>query len=229
MANLYFRPGTWDASIWESVAGNNEYGLPDKIPEGALVLDVGAHIGAFTYAALDRGAGLVLAVEPDVGNAHLWQHNLHQACRAQHRAVLLTAACWRSDEQDRVLQLQSVGENTGGSHVLLPGGEMVRAVGLDAVIRLARSLADRPVSLLKLDCEGAEWPILFTCRPGLEHVEEIIGEYHPCACPHWGGPTDTLSLKELLESQGFRFKSRRTDGRGLGKFHAWRGQPLCQW
>ncbi len=33
------------------------------------------------------------------------------------------------------------------------------------------------VRLLKLDCEGSEFPILLTCQL-LERVEQILGEYH---------------------------------------------------
>ena len=35
----------------------------------------------------------------------------------------------------------------------------------------------KPVGLLKLDCEGSEWPILATSRL-LHKVERIAGEFH---------------------------------------------------
>jgi FkbM family methyltransferase len=226
MPELFFRPRTWDEAIWRAVAGDNEYGLPQRIPVGTTVIDIGAHIGAFSYACLDRGASLVVAIEADPENARLWQHNLHRACRAGDRSVLLTAACWRSD-RPQCLRAMAVGENTGGCHVQGDIGQPVRGVGLDAVVNLACALAHTAkVDLVKLDCEGSEWPILFTTA-ALKSVDELIGEYHrPPA--QWDGPRELPELLDLLSRAGFQTASHPTDSRGMGLFHAWRRTPLCQ-
>lgn len=222
MSDLMFRQATDDAGIWHSVAGANEYGLPERFEPRSLVIDIGAHIGAFSYAVLDRGASWVLAVEADHENAQVWQHNLHAACRATDRAVLLTAACWRSDARGEThVSLNRTGKNTGGSHVLAADGHPVATVGLDSVIDLGLSISrQKTVRLLKLDCEGAEWPILFTSKR-LPAVAEIVGEYH-LGTDHrmWIKPADISSLAAHLNQLGFCFESRQTDERGLGIFRA---------
>jgi hypothetical protein len=45
------------------------------------------------------------------------------------------------------------------------------------VIRRAAADGGGRVRLIKLDCEGSEWPLLEGCREwGL--VDEVVGEYH---------------------------------------------------
>lgn len=212
------------------VAGANEYGLPGRFSCGATVIDVGAHIGAFSYACLDRGAGLVVAIEADPENARLWQHNLHRACKAADRSVLVTAGCWRSDRSGgpHWLRIERVGPNTGGAHVLGDCGQPVRALALDALVDLALALAPGRISLVKIDCEGSEWPILFTSQR-LDRVDEIVGEYHqPPPTPRWEGPRTLDELAVHLAAIGFQTAFYATDPRGLGHMHAWRHSPLCQ-
>jgi FkbM family methyltransferase len=226
---LFFRPRTWDEGIWQAVAGSNEYGLPPRFEPGSTVIDVGAHIGAFSYAVLDRGASLVVALEADAENARIWQHNLHRACKAADRSVLLTAACWRSDRPGpQWLRISAVDANTGGSHVFGKSGLPVRAIGLDTVIDLALALAPGRIRLLKLDCEGSEWPTLCTSSK-LDLVDEIVGEYHQASGDFdWGGPATIAELLAVFGQAGFQTRSTVTDPRGLGLFHAWRDTPACQ-
>ncbi len=229
MPNLFFRPRTWDEGIWQAVAGANEYGLPERFERGSTVIDVGAHIGAFTYAALHRGAALVVAVEPEAENARVWQHNLHRACKAADRSVLVTAACWRSDRTGpQWVRMTGVGENTGGSHCFDTDGIPVRAIGLDALIELALALNPGRIHLLKLDCEGSEWPVLFTSSR-LHLIDEIVGEFHPNhAASIWDGPAAIAELLAHLSGEEFSTEHTVTDPRGLGLFHAWRTEPLCR-
>ena len=46
----HFRQDTWDPLIYHSVAIANEYELPECFCESDIVIDIGAHIGSFTYA-----------------------------------------------------------------------------------------------------------------------------------------------------------------------------------
>ena len=234
MSELYFRSGTWDENIWLSVARDDEYGLPARLDAADVVLDVGAHIGAFSYLALDRGAGLVIAVEPDTDNANSWRHNLHTVCRAEGRSILITAAAWRSDlprDAPGVLCYAPVGGNTGGGNTLGEDGHPVRAVPLDRLIELAAALAPTGrVRLVKLDCEGAEWPCLLTCRRH-DLVDEWTGEFHTIADPTaWPASVrvagheryDWHLLEAIFEVMGLDY--RVDTSATLGKFRAWRAR-----
>ena len=53
---FYARPETTDSAIFTNVVDDNEYNLPQSFEPDDIVVDIGAHIGGFSYAALERGA-----------------------------------------------------------------------------------------------------------------------------------------------------------------------------
>lgn len=200
------RPRTLDRRIAYHVLVENEYRLPGPIRSGDIVLDVGSHVGTFALAALRAGAGLVHCFEPDEDNYRLLAHNLAPFPAARlHRA-----AVWRSDEPEALVHLHNplTPRNTGACRIAPPGlGQPVAAVALDALIDEVTAGGKR-VRLLKLDCEGAEWPVLLTSRR-LERVDALCGEYHLGTLPEAFGVAGCEVfgpglLKQALVSQGYR-------------------------
>src|SRR4051794_23256944 len=181
-AMFHTRPGTLDDYIYEQVVEHNEYGLPDRFDPSDIVVDIGAHIGAFGYAALSRGCGRVHGVEAGRENLRLAAENLRPW--VDRGAVTLThGAAWRSDLNDDVLWFNdcpSYGRtvNTGGGRVgTARKGDPLPKINFDLFLLGATGGGDQRVRFLKLDCEGSEWPILFTSKR-LDLVDEIAGEFH---------------------------------------------------
>ena len=183
-----FRPGTLDRIIFDGVVVLDEYRLPERFEPDDVVVDVGAHIGSFAYAVVLRGGEHVWSIEPDRANCALAAEHLRPY--VDRGAVrLLRAAVWRSDPNDDELRFDGYHPfpqsfldwagivNTGGGSVMWGLGEPVQKVAFDDVVDLATNRGERRVRLLKLDCEGAEWPILLTSRR-LDLVDEIVGEFH---------------------------------------------------
>lgn len=220
-ARLALRPGTWDTLIAEGVFGD-EYGPIDV--RGRIVVDVGAHIGAFSVYAATRGASRVLAYEPGAENFRLLAINTtgHPAIEP-HRA-----AVWRSDRDEATVAWRASANprNTGGGTVVecsaiagVPfdrdSRDAVAAIPLDAIVERCGV-----VGLLKIDAEGSEYPILATSR-ALDRVEAIVGEYHAVERPaasmrvdgfdEWSGE----ALMDLLEERGFEVATRHQGGVGL--------------
>lgn len=235
---IKFREHTWDENIWRSVVDHDEYRLGGlKLLPEDVVLDIGAHIGSFAYLALDRGAGRVVAVEPDPDNFNYLRHNLQDVCRAAHRTVLVSGAAWSMPGK---VHYAGVGVNTGGGTTLGCTGVPVAAFPFPELLEWAASMADSgKIRLLKLDCEGAEWPLLMSAletSDQLDRVEAIVGEYHylhnllewPEAAkglgfPDTGKPSkvvcDYSYLITLLKEAGFQVE---TDTSPIGRFRAWR-------
>jgi FkbM family methyltransferase len=218
------RRGTWDEAMWSAVVTQNEYDLPDRLAPEDVVIDVGAHIGCFSWMCLARGAGRVLAFEVEPANFALLEANL---APAGDRAVARHAAVWRSDRAEELFfsppQLRI---DTGGGSVMDGHGAPVdRSVAFSDVLAEALGAsASGQIRLLKLDCEGSEYPILYTA-PTLEPLREIVGEYHerPQDPRFTGLPAFTIAaLSEFLRGRGFEVSSAQTDPRGLGHFHATR-------
>jgi hypothetical protein len=131
------------------------------------------------------------------------------------RVSLTQGAAWRSDCIEDVLYFQgypSLGGciNTGGGRVLdKAGGRPVTTVNFDAFLLNITENGKKKVRFLKLDCEGSEWPILFTSSL-LNLVKEISGEIHETrvARPRSSGKSsfDEFALEDLidlLEHQNF--------------------------
>jgi FkbM family methyltransferase len=153
---IHHRPGTWDHAIFQQVVGG-EYG-PQRFV-GKTVLDIGAHIGAFSIMAATHGAQRVLAFEAGAQNFGLLQHN----CAGLAQVRCEHAAVWSRRDADLPLLWRpcSQAENTGGGTVLdcpniagldiaAPVGEPVRRVAFDDVVAMLGT-----VDLLKIDAEGS--------------------------------------------------------------------------
>lgn len=219
-----------DREVWLDVLGRNEYLLGPTIPNDAVVIDIGANSGAFSYACLRRGAGEVVAFEP--GPVGL---KASANCKEfGSRFELVQRAVWRSDVEDTDLTFTPShrDRHTGSMSAVLPSrgavGFTSRTVSLDEVLRQHEA-----VHILKLDCEGAEFPILYTSKE-LHRVEHILGEYHdgaevsgvgfPADGSYW--PSWNIGgLIHFLDSVGFEVYRVIEHGRTHGNFWARRKSP----
>jgi FkbM family methyltransferase len=196
---FYFREGSVDNMIFEEVVTNNEYQLPDSFSENDIIVDIGAHAGFFTYAVIQRGAGKVHAIEADVENYELALEHLKKYITAG--VVSLTwGAVWRSDVNEEVLYhggytiaIHNLVNTAGGDVIWYKHGKMVPAIPFDMVIQGATENGIKKIRLLKLDCEGSEWPILFTSNT-LYLIDEMCGEFHEI-----GGEYDTHTPPFIIE------------------------------
>jgi FkbM family methyltransferase len=225
------RPGSIDADVYNLVVNLNEYALPERFDPSDTVIDVGAHIGTFSYAALDRGAGLVCAAEPDPENAALARQALAGYTDAG-RFCLIEAAV--SGDEDALLfhagypRMPGGKLNTAGGRVSAdPRGQPVRSLAVDALIERALETGQAArIRLLKLDCEGAEWSILAGATR-LAEVDEIVGELHTPADPsiaeRLSEPPSLAAFADLLEAHGFAVRTHgpvNDDPEILGTFFA---------
>ncbi len=209
-------PDRISRETWLDVLGRNEYLLGPTIPADAVVIDVGANSGAFSYACLRRGAGRVVAFEPGPV-ADLAQKNCEEF---GERFVLHRKAVWKSGVQSGLLELapSHAEKHSGSMSAVLPRtGKTIAAetVDLDSVLR-----SFGQVHILKLDCEGAEYPILMTCSE-LHRVEHILGEYH-----HVNHEWSIDQLRLDLESKGFEVYRLIPRSKMHGNF--WARQPILK-
>lgn len=235
---FYFREGTGDWYIFYEVYLNNDYRLPDTFSPNDVLIDIGMHIGSFSFAALARGAGRVYAFEVDRGNFELASRNLRVF---GDRARLYRKAVWRSDRVgddlysfDHYIMDQQT-ENTGGGCILWrKDGEKLDTIALDAVIDEATENGRKRIKLMKVDCEGSEYPILLTSRK-LHLVDAIHGEYHEIleGRIHHEPIPDTVRVQGIdtydrhaivacLKRAGFQVTLEHKEGTNLGLFFATR-------
>jgi len=227
-----FRPGTQDESIFHHLTSHNEYRLPERIGPEETILDVGVHIGSFCYSALGRGARRVFGFEAEPSNYACALRNLAPYA---DRVTLANRAVWRSDRPAGrlVFDYSTDTANTGGGGVIFGAAEGpgIDAEPFDDIVDRVTEHGRRRISLLKIDCEGSEFPILLTSKR-LHLVDRIAGEFHeigcaanpqaiPAAVRVPGVPEFTMdALAGCLRSQGFEVEVERVPGTSLGLFFA---------
>lgn len=229
----------FEQKIVKAVIQWNEYGIfdPSFRPDD-VIIDCGAHIGSFTYAAHYAGSRQIHSFEPDVDNHELLQQNVGRLAGIH----LYREALFRNDLESIDLSQSREESNTGASTVLFGGrtydfgdvqlepgealGRVVSARPLDSVLRQFPR-----VHLLKVDCEGSEFPMLLTSRE-LHRVDRIVGEFHEVPMAAMPMLTEQARidgvveysrelLRTTLEVHGFRVMLRETAPQ-LGLFEATR-------
>jgi FkbM family methyltransferase len=183
-----FRNGTLDQAIFNTVTLRNEYRLPARFAPADIVIDIGAHIGSFAQAVLSRGCRNVYGIEADGANFEIAAAYLRAYIDKGH-LQLVRGAVWRSDRNTDQLRFDGYHPfpksftgmqgilNTGNGSVIWGRGEPVAKIAFDEIVDRVTDHGEHRVRLLKLDCEGAEWPVLMTSqRLGL--IDEICGEFH---------------------------------------------------
>lgn len=196
-AQLHFclRSGTDDADIVREVALNPYYqDARSLLDAGAVVIDVGAHIGAFTLSCAALGAR-VFALEPLPANYALLAENV-RLNGFQEQVKTFNVAAW-SSSGERTLRIAD--DSTGGS-----GFYYDKDTAAEVVVPCARldewmeAEGIAHCDLLKLDCEGAEFEILSALsRSAWERIQAIVMEYHL-----FGGYS-LEQLQNLIAGQGF--------------------------
>lgn len=120
---------------------------------GATVMDIGANVGFYTLLAARYvgDTGTVLAVEPNERNLFFLRR--HVALNCATNVTVVGAAAGGTDGTARF----SFGVHALMGHLTEDGSEIVLLRSLDS---LQEELGLRPVSVMKIDVEGAEADVL---------------------------------------------------------------------
>jgi FkbM family methyltransferase len=173
---------------------------------GDVVIDIGAHIGAFSVPALFHNPGIkILAFEPDSRNFRLLNEN---AARNGLEGNGLTTFNFAVANREEELQFARGRTSTTGS--IARSGFFKAQADSEIVIVSATSVQDifrrnsiETCRLLKVDCEGSEYEIFGRLPEAiLSRIENIIVEVHPARA---GNPAE---LKTALERKGFHVLER---------------------
>jgi len=167
-----------EARYWRGEHESAELALlANAIRPGGIVYDVGAHVGYFSFAAvqLTGPAGRVIAFEPEPENAARLRANVLRN-QLQARVELVEAAVWSTSVRGGICFRRGTGMRTQGGveargiHPVLANGEAIRVDALDLDSFIAAG--NPPPHVIKIDVEGAEYE---TLRGGAE----VFAKYRP--------------------------------------------------
>ncbi len=188
-------------TILEEIIVNGEYHFRTTL-EKPVVIDAGANVGLATYYAKRIGqAHKVVCFEPNPESHALLSENV-------------TLSKFENVE----IHQAAVSNVDGEAELYLPqdaplAGSLAPRAGTDGLVKTTvktmriSPFLEEPISLFKLDVEGAEAEVLEECEGQLHNVENLFCEVHPVA-----GETPSLLNRtlEILERTGFRVHVARS-------------------
>lgn len=169
---LHIRPHTSDAAVlWDTF--HEQFHLPPiDLPPNPVVVDLGANVGYTAVHFAKRYAGAtVVAVEMDIRNCEAARRHIEQVngCRLVHAAV------WSSNGNVGY----DANQEAWGFHVdAQPAGNSVVVAAKTMTTILAENDLKK-VDYVKMDIEGAEWPVLSSGAEWLPQVRSLKVELHP--------------------------------------------------
>jgi len=179
----------WRAKVYDDVR------IP--IGEGDIVVDMGAHIGAFAVrAARLAHRGQVYAYEASAKNYALLTEN-RQLNNLKNLHIENSAVSDRCGE----LPLYTPAGNSILGSLLQETSSSIEMVQATTFSDIIAEHALEQIDFLKVDVEGAEFEILFDCSDEtLAKIRHLVIEYHDFE----GGKRSHLDLVELLNLHGFK-------------------------
>lgn len=163
------------------------------------IIDIGGHIGSFSiWAAKQAHQGRVFTFEPNTENFLLLQEN-KEINQISNLEIFNLAV---SEKIGEITLFNSVHQNMGHSlyERNLPIQVRVKATILDEILKINNI---QKVDLLKIDAEGAEYPILLNASAQmLQKVNKIILEYHDYLSHGY----TYQDIQNHLETTGFEVK-----------------------
>jgi FkbM family methyltransferase len=174
-----------------------------KISPGDTVVDAGGHIGVFTKYALSRGAGKVIAIEPDPTNAACFRANLADEIQ-DGRVVLVEAGVWH--EESELEFVRSVNNSAANSFVRQANDfSVIKKVPVRRLDIILEELGVTSVDFIKMDIEGSE-------RFALQGSKETLQRYGPhLAICSYHLPDDSSAIPEAIEQIRPEYRVTRRD------------------
>jgi FkbM family methyltransferase len=181
-------------------------GLRAAVASGSTVIDVGANIGFFSmrFARWVGPTGRVIAIEPERQNIRSLRDRVARA----HLSAVVDCVHAAAADQSGSLKL-AVTPGHPGNHHLSDDGETVQAVTLDALI----ADESRPVSLIKIDVQGAEAMVIAGAQRLLErHRPAIYVEIDAPSLQRLG--SSPQELIDTIVARGYQPHRLTRDGVG---------------
>lgn len=171
---VFYREGSSDAYLVQRnlIDGNPEYSFLDLDPK--MIWDVGANIGVQSVLMSRRWPNAIIhAFEPNPDNIEILRMNV----LAYENVVVHPYALGRFKE-DLKLYDSSDKPNFGGCTLHGHKDQSFHVVPVVPACEVATACQE-PIDLLKMDCEGSEFPVLLALGDRVAKIPQIVGEIHP--------------------------------------------------
>jgi FkbM family methyltransferase len=167
-----------------------------EIKKGDIVLDIGAHIGIFSIYAGKKKAK-VYSFEPTKENYDKLSSNME---KNKLNNVLLSNVAVSNKKGGSPFYICNEKEFNARHSLFDPGKESKKVIMQTTTLKdIIKENKLSKINFLKLDCEGAEYDILFNCpKEILDKIDKISMEFHSL-----DEKRNRTTLKTFLERNGF--------------------------
>ena len=179
--------------------------IGSPVQNGWCVFDIGAGIGDFSIkAAYGKPDTQVFSFEPFSGSYTLLLENLKK--NKIDNVQPYQKAVWHKDGKLRLDRSILEPLQMTSDEIAFPDSmrtiEEIDAVSLNLFCQQAHI---SKIDLLKLDCEGAEYPIILQSQPDIfKNIDRIVMEYHDM-----NEQKNHRHLVTYLEGQGYRVRQKQ--------------------
>jgi FkbM family methyltransferase len=190
-----------DVMIVFEVLHDGEYEMCPIYPDDVIV-DIGGHIGSFSIMASRKATrGKIFTYEAFDGTFQQLKKNLTDN-RITNVQPFNVAISDKVGETTFFVNTMNQAQNS--LHAESGEEHIVKTIPLENVF------SDNGISrcnLMKVDCEGAEYDILFSGKDALQNVDRIVLEYHEPTLAQLAKGFNPQSLEQLLKESGFAVKT----------------------
>lgn len=224
VSDLHFivRPEQPDEKILDEIINKKVYNhLKFPLAKAKVILDIGAYIGDYAvYAAKLATNGMVYACEPNPENFQLLEENIKLNKLTNVKPFKLALA------DKRGVSTFSISNATATAGSIMTGGTgenyEVQTTTLKDFVQ--NNLIEH-INILKIDIEGAEYPLLYASETILPNIDLITLEYHDLQ----NAPSEYnhIALEKFLKKNGFEveYSTRNNfllDAIGVGNMFAYK-------
>ena len=195
--------------LYQEIFETTTYKTDKKEIENATIIDIGANIGFFAFKCLELGAKEVICFEPEKYNYEQLETNVKnfeiENIKTYNLALL-----------DDKTEFVHIDNNKACSTIYNNGKQKVESISLEKAMSLNELSGDL---ILKIDCEGSEFEILFSSKKELlQKFKTIYIEIHEDMNPN--EEYTNIKMIEYLQDLGFKktYKANQLGIREKGVF-----------
>jgi FkbM family methyltransferase len=206
-AKLFFDVPPRFYEVFREIFMEDFYRIDDLVkhlPAVPVVIDIGGNVGYFSFLLSSKKPGAkIYAFEPMIENVKVFNDNIKLNASLDGKIFLFNQAVTGNNNGHIDLFFDNVTDNSVIASVVKDFSAQNTQVKRVDAISLERIFAENNlerVDLLKVDCEGSEYPVFYDSPANLfDKVQTIAIESHELDKEK----RNTASLIEFLEDKGF--------------------------
>lgn len=196
---LNYRENQTETEILKDIFNNRAYSDYFPFYKKATIVDIGAHYGYFSIFAnknLDEDSRII-AIEPNKANFEHFKKNI-SSCKINNISCY-NYAVGDKNGISRLYQGQNPNHSIIDNYLLSNNNKKFEEVEMKTFEELVHDLDLKAIDFVKMDCEGAEYPIFISTPDTIfDRITTISMEFHDLKDSNF---TIDILIEKLLKNK----------------------------